>query len=71
MIMPRNPLTNVKNFHDILTIYLFRFSAGPDDTIDADLKSVTFEPKLMTVAEELMQANGIVETRKRGPVYIY
>lgn len=50
---------------------MFYFLAGPDDTVDADLKRVTFEPKLMTVAEELMQANGIVETRKRGPVYIY
>lgn len=47
------------------------FSAGPDDTIDADLKQVTFEPKLTTVAEELMKVNGIVEPRKRGPVYIY
>ncbi|CAF0807670.1 unnamed protein product [Rotaria sp. Silwood1] len=47
------------------------YKPGPDDTIDAELKRVTFEPKLMTVAEELMKANGIVETRKRGPVYIY
>lgn len=47
------------------------FSAGPDDTVDADLKQVTFEPKLTTVAEELMKVNGIVESRKRGPVYIY
>ena len=49
----------------------FRFVAGPDDTVDDDLKRVTFEPKLSTVAEELMQVNGIEETRKRGPVYIY
>ena len=47
------------------------FVAGPDDTVDDDLKQVTFEPKLRTVAEELMQVNGIEETRKRGPVYIY
>ncbi|CAF3350450.1 unnamed protein product [Rotaria socialis] len=47
------------------------YKPGLDDTIDAELKRVTFEPKLLTVAEELMQANGIVETRKRGPVYIY
>jgi hypothetical protein len=45
--------------------------AGPDDTVDTELKRVTFEPKLMTVTEELMKANGIVETRTRGPVYIY
>ncbi|CAF3948956.1 unnamed protein product [Rotaria magnacalcarata] len=47
------------------------YKPGPDDTTDAEIKRVTFEPKLLTVAEELMQANGIVETRKRGPVYIY
>ncbi len=45
--------------------------AGRDDTVDSELKRVTFEPKLMTVTEELMKANGIVETRTRGPVYIY
>jgi hypothetical protein len=47
------------------------FLAGADDTVDTELKRVTFEPKLVTVAEELMQVNGIVETKKRGPVYIY
>jgi large subunit ribosomal protein L24 len=52
-------------------LHLVLFLAGSDDTVDAELKRVTFEPKLMTVAEELMQVNGIVETRKRGPVYIY
>lgn len=47
------------------------YLAGRDDTVDADLKAVTFVPKLTTVAEELMELNGIKETRKRGPVYIY
>lgn len=60
-----------KEFSHTFSSSLCFVSAGPSDTIDADLKSVTFEPKLATVAEELMEANGIVETRKRGPVYIY
>ena len=73
MIMPRRRHTNViyyqlEKHHWIVC---FSFLAGPDDTLDNDLKAVTFEPKLMTVAEELMQVNGIVETKKRGPVYIY
>jgi len=75
MIMPKNRLINVKNTQmndDIfIIIYISSFLAGADDTVDAELKRVTFEPKLITVAEELMQVNGIVETRKRGPVYIY
>ncbi|CAF0732792.1 unnamed protein product [Adineta steineri] len=44
------------------------YKPGPGDTIDDELKRVTFQPKLMTVAEELMKANGIVETKKRGPI---
>ncbi len=51
--------------------YICSFLAGTDDTVDAELKRVTFEPKLTTVTEELMKVHGIVETRKRGPVYIY
>lgn len=47
------------------------YKPGADDTVEEELKRVTFEPKLSTVAEELMKVNGIVETRKRGPVYIY
>jgi len=51
--------------------HIYLLLAGPDDTVDTELKRVTFEPKLMTVTEELMKANGIEETRTRGPVYIY
>lgn len=72
-ITQRNQPINVRTVADVILVaHLFvEFSAGTDDTVDADLKQVTFEPKLSTVADQLMQANGIVETRKRGPVYIY
>lgn len=73
MTMPRRKHTNVININlkNIIVLDIYSILAGPDDTVDDDLKAVTFQPKLMTVAEELMQVNGIVETRKRGPVYIY
>jgi hypothetical protein len=73
MIMQKNLLINVKNTKWINNFLksIPSFLAGANDTIDDELKRVTFEPKLMTVAEELMQVNGIVETKKRGPVYIY
>ncbi len=73
MISRKNLLINVKitEFINMCFSCVLLFLAGADDTVDTELKRVTFEPKLVTVAEELMQVNGIVETKKRGPVYIY
>ncbi|CAF1552502.1 unnamed protein product [Adineta ricciae] len=65
-IIPKSPAWEETNDYAKKKTY----KPGPNDTVDNDLKAVTFEPKLMTVAEELMQVNGIVETKKRGPVIL-
>merc|ERR1711976_998701 len=41
------------------------------DTTQEDLLKVTFDPKIMTFEEEMMEVNGIKDDRKRAKTYWY
>jgi len=47
------------------------YGAGAQDTDPAKVALVTYEPKLMTVEEDILDSLGIVETKKRGKTYWY
>ena len=47
------------------------YTAGDKDTDAARVAEVTYEPRLMTVEDDILDSLGIVETRKRGKTYWY
>ncbi|KAI3386376.1 hypothetical protein SNEBB_008858, partial [Seison nebaliae] len=47
------------------------YKDGKYDTSNDEIKEVTFETKLKTVEEDLMEEYGIVENRKRAKTFIY
>ncbi|CAF0902647.1 unnamed protein product [Didymodactylos carnosus] len=64
-IIPKAPQAEETSDYATKKSYL----PGPQDTIDADIKEVTFKPNLMTVEQELMKINNIEETRTPGPTW--
>jgi hypothetical protein len=53
---------------------IHKFFCGAEcdkDTKEDDLKEATFKPKLCTFEEDIMNAMGIKETRKRAKTYWY
>jgi len=47
------------------------YTPGDKDTDPARVVEVTYEPKLMTVENDILDSLGIVETKKRGKTYWY
>ena len=52
-------------------MFIFLFPEGDKDTKENELKKITFEPKLCTFEEDIMEEMNIVETRKPAKTYWY
>ena len=47
------------------------YNPGKKDAEPDEVVLVTYEPKLSTVEDDILNSLGIVETRKRGKTYVY
>ena len=52
-------------------ILISDFKAGPKDTLAETVKQETFEAKLKTFEQDLMDEYGIKEDRERAPTFVY
>ena len=54
-----------------LVHYTLSFTETAKDTTNSEVTEVTFEPKLSTFDDDIMEAMGIKEDRKRAKTYFY
>ena len=47
------------------------YKSGDRDTEPATVEAVTYEPKLKTVEQDILDELGVIETKKRGETYWY